>query len=113
MKRQRFYRLIHLAQNTDIYFNEKTAKLHNWPKTGSQLLVQWTTSYFLSYKDCHHIPAAVCLQHRDHRVSKIFPKLRLLPDPVTTRSDMHACVKTTPQRTRFRDVQQAIIMATV
>ena len=52
----------------------KTAKLHNWPKMGRQLLAQWTTQYFSLYQDCHHIPAAVCLQHRDQRVSLIIPE---------------------------------------
>ena len=32
---------------------ENRRKLHDWPIMGSQLLVQWTTSYFLSYQDCH------------------------------------------------------------
>ena len=31
----------------------KSVKLHDWPIMGSQLLVQWTTSYFLLYQDCH------------------------------------------------------------
>ena len=38
------------------------------------------------------VPAAVCLQHRDQRISKI-RKLVLLSDPVTTRSDKRACGK--------------------
>ena len=49
----------------------KTAKLHNWPKMGRQSLVQWTTQHFSLYQDCHHIPAAFCLQHRDQRISLI------------------------------------------
>ena len=53
MKRQRFYCFIYFAQNTDIHSSGKTAKLHDWPIMWSQLLVQWTTSYFVSYQDCH------------------------------------------------------------
>ena len=47
----------------------------------------------MSYQDCHHIPAAVCLQHRDQRISKIISEMRPLLDLVTTRSDKHACGK--------------------
>ena len=53
MKRQRFCCLICFAQNRDTHLNGKTVKLQDWPKMGSQLLVQWTTSYFLPYQDCH------------------------------------------------------------
>ena len=53
MKRQRFYCLKYFAQSTDIHLSGKSAKLHDWSTMGSQLLVQWTTSYFLSYQDCH------------------------------------------------------------
>ena len=61
---------------------------------GRQILVQWTTQYFSLYQDCHHIPAAVCLQHRDQRVSLINPEnLGTLSDLVTTRSDQHTCGK--------------------
>ena len=75
----------------------KTAKLHNWPKKGRQLLVQWTTQYFSLYQDCHHIPAAHCVQHRDQRITLIVPaNLGTFLDPVTTRSDKHACGKPTP-----------------
>ena len=72
-KRQQFYRLESLAQNTDVHMSGKTAKLHNWPKMGKQLLVQWTASYLLSYQDCHHLPAAARLPHRDQRISPILP----------------------------------------
>ena len=51
----------------------KTAKLYNKPKMGTQLLVQWTTSYLLSYQDCHHLPPAAQLPHRDQRISPILP----------------------------------------
>ena len=53
MKLQRFYFFKYFAQNTDIHFSGQSAKLHDWPIMGSQLLVQRTTSYFLSYQDCH------------------------------------------------------------
>ena len=43
----------------------------NWLQMGRQLLVHWTTSYLSSYHDCHHFPAAVCLQHRDQQISPI------------------------------------------
>ena len=51
----------------------KTAKLHNLPKMGKQLLVQWTTLFLLSYQDCHHPAAAARLLHRDKRISPILP----------------------------------------
>ena len=51
--------------------NGNSAKLHDWPIMGSQLLVQWTTQHFSLYQDCHHIPAAVRLQHRDQQINKI------------------------------------------
>ena len=34
-KRQ-FYRLVSFAQNVNIHLSGKTAKLHDWPKTGSE-----------------------------------------------------------------------------
>ena len=52
----------------------KTAKLYYWPEMGRQLFVQWTTQYFSLHQDCHHIPAAFCLQHRDERISLIIPE---------------------------------------
>ena len=42
---------------------------------GRQLLAQWTTQYFSLYQDCHHIPAAYCLQHREQRISLIIPEI--------------------------------------
>ena len=73
-KRQQFYRLKSFAQNTDVHISgKKRAKLHNWPKMEQQLLVQWTTSYLLSFQDCHHLPAAARLLHRDQRISPILP----------------------------------------
>ena len=33
----------------------------------------WTTQYFSLHQDCHHIPAAVCLRHRDQRIGPIIP----------------------------------------
>ena len=73
MKRQRFYCLISFAQKRGHSYECKTAKLHDWPKMGRQLLVQRTTQYFSLYQDCHHIPAAFCLQHRDQRIRLILP----------------------------------------
>ena len=93
MKRQRFYRFVRFAQNTDIHLNGKTVKLHDWPKMGSQFLVQWTTSYFLSYQDCHHIPAAVCLQRRDQRISPIILEKWEHHQIQWRVSDKHACGK--------------------
>ena len=49
MQRQRFFCFIDFVQNTEIH----VAKHHDWPIIGSQLLEKWTTSYFLSYQDCH------------------------------------------------------------
>ena len=49
---------------------------------------------FLVVPRVSSVPAAVCLQHRDQQISKIIPEiLGLLSDPVTTRSDKHACGK--------------------
>ena len=73
MRRQRFSCFKNFAQNTDIHLSGKTAKLHDWPKIGSQLLVQWTTSYILSNQDCHHLLAAARLPHRDQRISQLLP----------------------------------------
>ena len=50
MKRLRFCYFINFSQNTDIQMSGKSVKLHDWPKLGNQLLVQWTTSYLLSYQ---------------------------------------------------------------
>ena len=62
--------LLHqLCSERGYSFEWKTAKLHNWPRMGRQVLVKWTTQYFSLYQDCHHIPAAVCLQHRDQWIS--------------------------------------------
>ena len=71
MKRQRFYCFISFAQKRGCSSEWKTAKLHRGPKMGSQLFVQWTTQYFSLCQDCHHIPEAFCLQHRDQRISPI------------------------------------------
>ena len=73
MKRQQFSRLVRFAQNTDVHMSGKTVKLHDWPKMGRQLLVQWRTSYLLSYQDYRHLPAAARLLHRDQRISPILP----------------------------------------
>ena len=79
---------------TRIFMWVKTAKLYDWPQIGRQLLVQWTTQHFSLYQDSHHSPAAVCLHHRDQRISPIISeKLGLSSDPLTTRSDKHACGK--------------------
>ena len=66
--------LLHqLCSERGYSYEWKTAKLHNWPRMRKQLLVQWTTSYLLSYQDCHHLPAAARLLHRDQRISPIRP----------------------------------------
>ena len=68
--------LLHqLCSKRGYSFEWKAAKLHDWSKMGRQLLVQWTTQYFSLYQDCHHIPEAVCLQHRDQRISPLFQKI--------------------------------------
>ena len=41
---------------------------------GRQLFVHWTIQYFSLYQNCHHSPAAVCLQHRDQRINRIIPE---------------------------------------
>ena len=55
-----------LCSKLGVYWSGKLAKLHDWSKNGKTI----TTSYFLSYQDCYQIPAAVCLQHRDQRISQ-------------------------------------------
>ena len=52
--------------------NCETPRLTNKGNT-IELLVQWTTSYLLSYQDCDHLPAAARLLHRNQRVSQILP----------------------------------------
>ena len=75
MKRQRFYRFTSFAQNADIQMSGKRRN-----STIDQKCIP----------DCHHIPAALCVQHRDQRISPIVSeKLGTLSDPVTTRSDKH------------------------
>ena len=63
--------LVSFAQNTDIQMSGKTVKHHVSHQMGKQLLVGSTTSYLLSYQDCHHLPAAARLLHRNQRVSQI------------------------------------------
>ena len=75
MKRQRFCSFISFAQKRGCSYEWKTAKLHSWPKMGSQLFVQWTTQYFSLCQDCHHIPEAFCPQHRDQRIRPKFPEI--------------------------------------
>ena len=59
--------LLHqLCSKRGYSYERKTSKLHNWPKMGRQLLVQWTTQYFSLHQDCH--------QHRDQRISLIIPE---------------------------------------
>ena len=74
MKRQRFHCFIFFAQNT-----EKLPRLTNNGKS-----ITCTMDHFalLVVPGLSSIPAAVCLQHRDQT-----------DDPVTTRSDKHACGK--------------------
>ena len=72
----------------------KTAKLYDWPKMKRQLFVQWTTQYFSLHQDCHHIPAAfLSSTSRWKDQTNYSRKLGPLSDPVTTRSDKHACGK--------------------
>ena len=73
MKRQRFYCFIYYAQIMDIHLSEKSAKLHDWPIMGSLLLVQWTTSYFLLYQDCHQFQQQFVFNIEINR-SVIFPE---------------------------------------
>ena len=72
------------------WYEQKMAKLYDWPKMGRQLLVQSTTQNFSLFQDCHHLPAAGCLQHRNQRNSPIIQELGTGLDPVITRSDKHA-----------------------
>ena len=61
---------------------------------GNQLLVQWTTQYFSLYQDCHHLSAAfLSSASRSTDQSHHSRKLGPLFDPVTARSDKHACGK--------------------
>ena len=85
--------LLHqLCSKRGYSYEWKTAKLHNWPKTGRQLFVQWTTRYFSLHQDCHHIPAASSLSSTSisKDQSNYSRKLGTLSDPVTTRSDKQA-----------------------
>ena len=94
MKRQQFSCFISFGQKRWYSYEWKTTKLHNWPKLWRQLLVRWTTQYFSLYQDCRHIPAAfLSSTSRSKNQSNYFRKLRTLSDPVTTRSDKHACGK--------------------
>ena len=68
--RQQVYRLESFCQIMDIHMSGSLVDSHNWPKMGTKLLARPTISYFLSYQDCHHLPAAARLLHRDHRISQ-------------------------------------------
>ena len=63
-----------LTQNADIQMSGKRRNFTSWPKMGIQLIENWTTQYFSLYQDCHHIPAAFCLQHQDQRISLLIPE---------------------------------------
>ena len=94
MKRQRFYLLHILCSKHGYPFEWKSAKLHDWPIMGNQLFCTMDNFVLLSVPGLSSIPAAVCLRHRDQRISPVVPeKLGTLSDPVTTRSDKHGCGK--------------------
>ena len=78
MKLQRFYFFKYFAQNTDIHFSGQSAKLHDWPIMGSQLLVQWTTSYFLSYQDCHLFQEQFVLNIEINGSVQLFQKIETI-----------------------------------
>ena len=87
--------LLHqLCSKRGYSYEWKTAKLHNWPQMGRQLLVLWTTQYFSLYQDRHNIPAAfLSSTSRWKDQSNYSRKLGTLTDPVQTRSDTYACGK--------------------
>ena len=96
MKRQRFYCLVSFAQTTDIHLNGKTVKLHDWPKMGRQLLVQWTMDNVvllvvpgLSSSSSSSLSST----SRSTDQFNCFRKLGTLSDPVTTRSGKRTCGK--------------------
>ena len=78
MKRQRFCCLICFAQNRDLHLNGKTVKLHDWPQKGSQLLVQWATSYFLPYQDCHLFQQQFVFNIEINGSVKLFQKIGIV-----------------------------------
>ena len=94
MKRHQFFRLWSCAQNTDVDISGNSVKLHYWPKKKRQLLVHWTTSYLLSYQDCHHLSAAARFLHQDQRISQILPVNRK-HQQIQWRRDVQACVRET------------------
>ena len=74
IKHQRFYCFFSFAWNADIHVSGKRRNSTIVPKMGRQILVQWTTQYFSLHQDCHHIPAAFCLQHREQKISLMVPE---------------------------------------
>ena len=74
MKRQRFFCFMRFAWNTDIPLSGKkgeTPQLANNWKSITRLMNNFV---LLVVPGLSSIPAAVCLQHRDQRISKIVPE---------------------------------------
>ena len=91
MKRQQFHRFICFAQNTGVLMRGKSAKLYNDPKWevnylyNGQLSTSCRTRTFSS--------SSLSSTSRWTDSSNYSRKLGTLSDPVTTRSDKHACGK--------------------
>ena len=84
MKCQWFQCFIYFARNTDIHLSGESVPLYNWLIIGSQLLVQWTTSYLLSNQNCHLFQQQFVFNIEINRSVKL---------SVTAQSDKHACGK--------------------
>ena len=74
MKRQRFYCFIYFAQNTDIHTNRKNGETARLTPNGKTITCTMNNFVPLVVPGLSSIPAAVCLQHRDQRISKIIPE---------------------------------------
>ena len=93
MKRQRFHCFIRAAQKHGDPFEWKIGETPQLANNGKSTTCTMD-NFELLVPGLSSVPAAVCLQHRDQRIRKIIPEnLGLLSDPVTTRSDKHACGK--------------------
>ena len=71
--------LLHILCSKHGYsFVWKSVKLHDWIIIGSQLLVQWTTSYFLSFQNCHLFQQQFVFKIEINRSVKLFQKIGII-----------------------------------
>ena len=87
MKRQRFYCFIYFAQKHGYPLEWKIGETPRLANNVKSRTCTMNNFVLLVVPGLSSIPAAVCLQHRDPRISKLIPENRLLSDPVTARSD--------------------------